>query len=297
MESKVKKNNNLKYYVLYFVVIIAVIIAGYFILNSVFKEKVSTGVESSNLEVNTISTEDIELVKAEKFEVPDHISATVPIFMYHFILDDYGDYPDTENFLKPETLEEQLKYISENGYDTIYIDELDELYKYDKPVALTFDDCFVYFYNNAFPLLKKYNQKATIFIITDYINGENYLTEDQLKEIADSGLVKIESHTKTHDYLDEMTYDEQVDQAVESKERLESITGQEVTVYCYPSGRYNQTTLDIIKDYYDFGLEMLGGVYDSDVDTNFYQIPRIYANRTMSLSTFISYLEQSRVYY
>ncbi len=297
MESKVKKNSNLKYYILYFVIVILIIVAGYFILNSVLKEDVSAGVESSNLEVNTVSFEDIESVKAEKFEVPDHISATVPIFMYHFILEDYGDYPDTENFLKPETLEEQLKYISENGYDTIYIDELDELYKYDKPVALTFDDCFVYFYNNAFPLLKKYNQKATIFIITDYINGENYLTEDQLKEIADSGLVKIESHTKTHEYLDEMTYEEQLEQAVESKERLESITGQEVSVYCYPSGRYNQTTLDIIKDYYDFGLEMLGGVYDSDVDTDFYKIPRIYANRSMSLSTFISYLEQSRVYY
>ena len=79
---------------------------------------------------------------------------------------------------------------------------MDDLYKYEKPVALTFDDCFVYFYNNAFPLLKKYNQKATIFVITDYINGENYLTEEQIKEMADSGLVKVESHSKTHQYLD-----------------------------------------------------------------------------------------------
>ncbi len=297
MENKVKKSNNLKYIILYLLILVVIIVAGYFILNSILKEDVTADIENKEIVFNTQTSEDLQLVKAEKFEIPEHISATVPIFMYHFILEDYGDYPDTENFLKPETLEEQLKYISENGYDTIYIDELDDLYKYDKPVALTFDDCFVYFYDNAFPLLKKYNQKATIFIITDYINGENYLTEEQLKEIADSGLVKIESHTKTHDYLDEMNYDEQVEQAVESKERLEAITGQEVTTYCYPSGRYNQTTLDIIKDYYDFGLEMLGGVYDSDVDTNPYQIPRIYANRSMSLSTFASYLEQSRVYY
>ena len=297
MENKVKKTNILKYIILCLLIITLIIVAGYFILNSVFKEDIVANIGEKNIDISIQSDEELQLVKAEKFEIPEHISATVPIFMYHFILDDYGNFPDTENFLKPETLEEQLKYISENGYDTIYIDELDDLYKYDKPVALTFDDCFVYFYDNAFPLLKKYNQKATIFIITDYINGENYLTEDQLKEIADSGLVKIESHTKTHDYLDEMTYEEQLEQAVESKERLESITGQEVSVYCYPTGRYNQTTLDIIKDYYDFGLEMLGGVYDSDVDTNPYQIPRIYANRSMSLSTFASYLEQSRVYY
>ena len=144
-------------------------------------------------------------------------------------------------------------------------------------------------------MLKKYNQKATIFIITDYINGENYLTEEQLKEIADSGLVKIESHTKTHGYLDQMTYEEQVAEAVESKERLESITGQEVTVYCYPSGRYNDDTLDIIKDYYDFGLEMLGGICNTDNLEDYYHITRIYANRTMSLSMFASYLSQSNV--
>lgn len=249
-----------------------------------------------NVSINTdFNTSDNLSALADTTVVPKSTSATVPIFMYHFILDDYGDYPDTENFLKPETLEEQLKYISENGYQTIYIDEMDDLYKYEKPVALTFDDCFVYFYDNAFPLLKKYNQKATIFIITDYINGENYLTEEQLKEIADSGLVKIESHTKTHNYLDEMTYEEQVTEAVESKERLESITGQEVTVYCYPSGRYNDETLDIIDDYYDFGLEMLGGICNTDNLEDYYHIPRIYANRSMTLSMFASYLSQSNV--
>lgn len=249
-----------------------------------------------NVSINTdFNTSDNLSALADTTVVPKSTSATVPIFMYHFILDDYGDYLDTENFLKPETLEEQLKYISENGYQTIYIDEMDDLYKYEKPVALTFDDCFVYFYDNAFPLLKKYNQKATIFIITDYINGENYLTEEQLKEIADSGLVKIESHTKTHNYLDEMTYEEQVTEAVESKERLEAITGQEVTVYCYPSGRYNDETLDIIDDYYDFGLEMLGGICNTDNLEDYYHIPRIYANRSMTLSMFASYLSQSNV--
>ena len=68
---------------------------------------------------------------ADETVVPSKTHATVPIFMYHFILEDYGEYPDTENFLKPETLEEQLKYISENGYQTIYIDEMDDLYKYE----------------------------------------------------------------------------------------------------------------------------------------------------------------------
>lgn len=277
-----------------FIVVILCAIALVFGVKSILYKKVSIDITSQN-NISKVEIDNHEKTLVDSTVVPTKTSATVPIFMYHFILDDYGEYPDTENFLKPETLEEQLKYISENGYQTIFMDEMDDLYKYEKPVGLTFDDCFVYFYNNAFPLLKKYNQKATIFIITDYINGENYLTEEQLKEIADSGLVKIESHTKAHKYLDEMTYEEQLEQAIGSKERLEAITGQKVTVYCYPSGRFNSTTIDIIKDYYDFGLEMLGGVCNTDTLVDNYHITRIYANRTMPLTTFANYCAQSSV--
>lgn len=277
-----------------FVVVIVCAIASVFCIKAVLSEKLNIDIVSQN-NINKIDINNKDKVLVDDTVVPTKTHATVPIFMYHFILDDYGEFPDTENFLKPETLEEQLKYITENGYQTIFMDEMDDLYKYEKPVGLTFDDCFVYFYNNAFPLLKKYNQKATIFIITDYINGENYLTEEQLKEIADSGLVKIESHTKTHEYLDEMTYEEQLEQAVGSKERLEAITGQKVTVYCYPSGRFNNTTIDIIKEHYDFGLEMLGGVCNTDTLKDNYHITRIYANRTMPITTFASYCAQSSV--
>lgn len=288
------KNKSALAIIIVVVLIAAVGVGGYFIVEKYIKDHVTISLE----EDATQPVLDFNLdgrLSGEVYEEPENMRAIVPIFMYHFILDDYGNYPDTQNFLKPSTLEEQLKYISENGYETIFMDEMDELYKYEKPVGLTFDDCFVYFYNNAFPLLKKYNQKATIFIITDYINGENYLTEDQLKEIAASGLVKIESHTKSHGYLDQMTYDQQVAEAVDSKKILEDITGQKVSVYCYPSGRYNQTTLDIIKDHYDFALEMLGGVYDSNEVTDMYKITRIYANRDMPLSTFANYLKQASV--
>ncbi len=289
-----KKNKSTILIIIVFIIILLCAIAAIFGLKTILSAKLNMDMlNQSKIDKIAVNQDDKALV--DDTVVPSKTSATVPIFMYHFILEDYGEYPDTENFLKPETLEEQLKYISENGYQTIFMDEMDDLYKYEKPVGLTFDDCFVYFYNNAFPLLKKYNQKATIFIITDYINGENYLTEEQLKEIADSGLVKIESHTKTHTYLDEKTYEEQLEEAVGSKERLEAITGQKVTVYCYPSGRFNDTTIDIIKDYYDFGLEMLGGVCNTDNLKDNYHITRIYANRTMPLTTFANYCAQSSV--
>ncbi len=235
----------------------------------------------------------VELNSKEEL-LPKEIIASVPIFMYHFILSDYGNYPDTENFLKPETLEEQLKYISENGYQTIFMNEIESLYKYDKPVALTFDDCFVYFYNNAFPLLKKYNQKATICLIYNYINGENYLTDEQIKEMIDSGLVSVESHTLSHRELTTLSDEEERKEILESKEKLENDFNISLSTICYPVGDYNKDTINVAKEQYKYGLAMTGGMYHSNIH-DLYSIPRIYANRTMPLSTYINYLKQSKV--
>ena len=286
-----KKNNFLKILIC-LVLVCALVVGGIFVVKHFTGLHVSLNINGIN---DDIKIDNSDVVLADETVVPNDWSASVPIFMYHFILDDYGNYPDTENFLKPSTLEEQVKYITENGYQTVFVNEMDKLYKYEKPVCLTFDDCFVYFYENAFPILKKYNQKATIYIITDYINGENYLTEDQIKEMADSGLIEIASHTCSHQYLNEMTYDEQLHELRDSKQRLEELIGKPVTTVAYPTGYNNDTTVQISKEYYSFGVEMLGGTYNTLQHTNDFRIPRIYANRTMPLSTFASHCSQARV--
>ena len=226
---------------------------------------------------------------------PENYVASVPIFMYHFILDDYGNNMDVENFMKPSTLEQQIKYIVDNNYQTIFENELDKLYKYTKPVALTFDDCFVYFYNNAFPIIKKYKVKVTLNLIYNYMNGENYLTDAQVKEMLDSGLVSIESHTLSHKELTTLSNEEERKQILDSKKKFEEKFGVELSTICYPVGDYNQETINIAKEQYKFGLAMTGGVYHTNIHTDRYKIPRIYANRSMDINTFANYLKQSKV--
>jgi len=249
-----------------------------------------------NIYINTdgIEFHDSEEKVLEDVPRPKSYNFSMPIFMYHFILDDYGDATDSENYVSPKKLEEQFKYIVENGYETVYITDIDKLYKYTKPVALTFDDCFVYFYNNAFPLLKKYNLKASIYIITNYINGPNYLTTEQLKEINESGLVDIQSHSVSHRYLSRLTPEESKKEIVDSKQVLKELLDVDSTVFCYPIGDYNKAVVDFVKENYDYGLNMLGGIYHSTMHSK-YNIPRIYANRSMPMSTFINYLKQTKV--
>ncbi len=242
---------------------------------------------------NYINIENISIANGEE-KIYKELDVSLPIFMYHFILDDYGENLDVENFLRPSTLEEQLKYIVDNGYQTVFVNEIEDLSNYTKPVALTFDDCFVYFYNNAFPLLKKYNQKASIYIICNYVNGPNYLTSDQIKEMIDSGLVSVQTHTLTHRELTSLSLNEMQKELVDSKKYLESTYDIKVDTICYPIGKYNKNIIEVAKNNYKYGLAMSGGVYYSNKH-NLYEIPRIYANRSMSIDEFSSYLRKSKV--
>ena len=74
-------------------------------------------------------------------------------------------------FVRPAELEQQLQYLSENGYETIFFEDLAHLERYEKPVILTFDDGYDDNYTLLLPLLQKYHMKATIFMIAGDIGG------------------------------------------------------------------------------------------------------------------------------
>ena len=88
--------------------------------------------------------------------------------------------------LKNQTTQKKnIKVLLENGYTFMSFKELDnadnkkiELPK--KPILITFDDGYYSNYRDIYPILKKYNIKASIFIITDNIgkriNGKKYLS-------------------------------------------------------------------------------------------------------------------------
>lgn len=290
MKKKCKnKKIFIPFIIVIFVVLMIVILSVSF--NSNKNKQQDTHLDEE--EKNIVNIENISKESNEK-KVYKSLNVSLPIFMYHFILDDYGENLDVENFVKPSTLEEQLKYIVDNGYQTVFVNEIEDLSNYTKPVALTFDDCFVYFYNNAFPLLKKYNQKASIYIICNYVNGPNYLTTEQIQEMVDSGLVSVQTHTLSHRELTSLSLEEMEKELVESKKYLESTYNISVDTVCYPIGKYNKNVINVAKDNYKYGLAMTGGVYYS-TKHNLYEIPRIYANRSMTITQFANYLKKSNV--
>ena len=116
--------------------------------------------------------------------------------MYHAVGDDC--WGEESLFVKPEELEKQLQYLSENGYETIFFEDLSHIEQYEKPVLLTFDDGYDDNAETLLPLLQKYGMKATIFLIAGDVGKPHKLTRAQLAELVQSGLVSIQSHGWSH---------------------------------------------------------------------------------------------------
>jgi peptidoglycan/xylan/chitin deacetylase (PgdA/CDA1 family) len=177
-------------------------------------------------------------------------AAQVPILMYHHIAAPPDSHNERESRLAvpPAQLEEELAYFQRAGYTTITLDELtaalsDGAALPDKPVILTFDDGYIDFYTNAYPLLKRYNDKATIYIISGRVGKPGYLTWDELHELAASPLITIGAHTRTHPQLAKKSPQRVRDELDGCKADLESRLSVVVRHLAYPSGSYNKDTI------------------------------------------------------
>lgn len=217
----------------------------------------------------------------------------VPVLMYHCISENKND----AMHVSRDLFENQMRYLKDSGYATLSMDELYDFIKNDKPVpersvVITFDDGYEDNYTNAYPILKKNNFKATIFVISDLCKqGGLYLNADQMKELEQNG-IQIGSHTQKHDKLDKLSYNEQMDTLVASKEWIEKNLHKECKYIAYPFGKHNKDTLRAVKEAgYDMAFTTEGKwAYGTD---DAYEMHRIFINGLQTMSEFKSRLADS----
>ena len=204
---------------------------------------------------------------------------TVPVWMYHEVGNDIWGIESL--FVSPDNMREQLQYLKDHGYQTIFFSDLTHLSDYDKPVILTFDDGYLGTYTELFPLLKEFDMKATVFVITASIGTEHDITAEEAKEMSDSGLVSIQSHTVNHPALAELSAEEQEEELKQSQLDIARITGRVPYAQSYPTGSYNATTIEIGRKYYKFGVKMNGGNWR--IGSDFFAVDRLYAARSTTI--------------
>ncbi|MFH1189436.1 MAG: polysaccharide deacetylase family protein [Candidatus Omnitrophota bacterium] len=164
-----------------------------------------------------------------------------PVLMYHSV--DYND-KATKLSVRPESLETHMKYFRDNRYNVVTLDKMIDYIRNKekvppKTVAITFDDGYYNNYKHAYPILKKYGIPATIFVIVNKIGTEGYLGWKEIREMSDSGIVTIGSHTISHKWLPSLGTKELKNELTSSKAILEEKLGKPVTAVCYPMGAHN----------------------------------------------------------
>lgn len=167
----------------------------------------------------------------------------IPVLCYHSV----NPNSTNEAIITPSLLKEHLLYIKDCGYTTLslskfYDNILHNSQVPEKSILITFDDGYMDNYYYAFPILKELNMTATIFCITNSLDGKYYLSQAAIKSMCDYG-IDIGCHTFSHPKLSSLSLDSQISEIENSKNSLEKITNKKITAIAYPFGNYDKNTI------------------------------------------------------
>lgn len=252
---------------------------------------------------------------------------TVPVLMFHHL----SDTVENPWALTTDTFERDLRLLQEQQYEPISMKQLvDFVYQGkalpDKPVCITFDDGYESNYTIAYPLLKKYHMKATIFAIGSYFGHTTYKNTNQpihphfsyaqAAEMMDSGLIDVQSHTydmhqsaqferqhpvresilplateSNRQYQQDLYADSQAYQKEYRKH-----TGKTLYVLAYPKGAYTPYTEQIVHKLgyaitFTTNSKKVNRVVQKD-PTSLYTLGRLNVSEAVTKEELLQYLEQ-----
>lgn len=182
----------------------------------------------------------------------------------------------------PAKFEQWLQLLVKQHYTFCTVSELcQNECSTQKRVAITFDDGFSDNYLHAFPLLKKYNAKATIYLATS-ISGINVLTESQINEMSASGLIEFGAHSLSHINLTTLDDLEAMDQIEGSRNEVLRLTGH-CESFAYPFGRYLNKHMAMVEQAGFKSAVSTRKRIEAINNSNRFQLPRISSNGAMNI--------------
>ena len=140
--------------------------------------------------------------------------------------------------------ENQIRFLSSVGYKSLLPEEAQGLSGDGKYIIITFDDGLKGNYRYAFPILRKYGFKATIFVAVDKIGAEDFMNWEELYRLLKEG-ISIQSHTMSHRPLQNLNNKEIYEELYTSKRTIEEKLNTKVHAISLPHGSYNQKVITI----------------------------------------------------
>ncbi len=204
--------------------------------------------------------------------------------MYHHI-NPIGNFIN----VKPDVFEEHIKYLKKSKFTPINTEDLmliknGHMRIPERPIMITFDDGWLDNWVYAYPILKKYGLKAVIFVVTSLITEKGkrqradsgtpaclpahkecqkkiesglasdvMLSWEEVREMEDSGIIDIQSHTHTHKRWDKLYKDREeltevlIEELKMSKQIIEEKLNKQCNALCWPWGVYNEDYISAAK--------------------------------------------------
>lgn len=187
----------------------------------------------------------------------------ISILMYHQV----GEFDNITrlkvNYCHVKRFRQQMAFLSRWGYNVISLTQavrglLGEVDLPDHSIVITFDDGYENFYQYAYPVLKKYNFPATVYVVAGELGGmsdwlaegnmpaERLMNLDQIKTVQ-SGGIEIGSHAVHHYRLTQIAEEEMKGEINSSKEILEEKLQTSVEHVCYPYGDHNKKVVEVAR--------------------------------------------------
>ncbi len=218
---------------------------------------------------------------------------SVPVLMYHRIEALDPRKPDSRHLrgltVSPEAFRRQMEYLVDEGYSVIPLDDVEDALRHGGPlprhaVAITFDDGYDGVFGHAFPILRRYDLPATVFVVTSAVGKPNHVTWSELRLMKRHG-IDCSSHTVHHPDLTTLSLARIDRELRESRAQIKEKTGESVDSLAYPGSRYDAEVVRGMRESkYLIGWRDHGGPVHPT--TRLYYLPRVRVDGRASFAEF-----------
>ena len=148
--------------------------------------------------------------------------------------------------------------------------------KSEKKILITVDDAFSSFYENAWPYLNENKIPFILFVSTEAVGKNGYMTWEQIKEIEKKDFVYLGNHSHTHGYLVDFTFDDFKKDINKSIKIFKEKIGYNPIFFSYPFGEYSLEQKNYISHKFKYAFGQHSGVIDFNKDK--FELPRFPIN-------------------
>ena len=179
---------------------------------------------------------------------------------YIFYHDIHSENRFTDMSTHVDLFVKHINVIRELGFEIVH-----EITKEKNQISISFDDGFKGLYQNI-GIINQLEVPITLFVVSSFLDRDNFLSTNNLKELAKNKFIEIQSHTLSHEELPTLDSDSLQLELKKSKEILESICETEIDSICFPKGMFDKY---VIKKALEVGyhkqLSSLPGSYHAEV--------------------------------